>query len=124
MKASEAVLRFISVTGAAIGYGFLLAFLYLVGMQVYQWFRDGEWTHVGLADGLRVGLVRCCVKDGDNGRLAAFLHWLDAPASWLGLHRMFEAIPASLALFAVSIVGNCVFIYCREIASRGAKRAA
>jgi hypothetical protein len=114
VKASEASLRCISAIGAAIGYGCLLAFLYLVGAQVYRWFRDGEWSHVGLADGLRVVLIQIGVKDGDTGRFAAFMHWLDAPISWLGLHKLFEVVPASLALFAVSIAGNCLFIYCKD----------
>ncbi len=114
MKASDAAFRVFSAIGAVIGYGCLLAFLYLVGAQVYRWFRDGEWSHVGLADGLRAVLIHCGVKDGDTGRLAAFMHWLDAPISWLGLHKVFEVVPASLALFAVSIAGNCLFIYCKD----------
>jgi hypothetical protein len=114
MTGRNAVLRFISATGAVIGYGCLVAFLYLVGWQTYRWFREGEWTHVGLSDGLRVGLVHCCVKDADTGRLATFLHWLDAPVSWLGMHKVVEVIPASLALFAASIAGNCIFIYCKD----------
>jgi hypothetical protein len=114
LKAREFGLRALSAAGAVIGYGCLIAFLTLVGMQVYHWFRDGEWAHLGMNDGLRIGLVRCCVKDGDTGRLAAFMQWLDAPANWFGIHKIFEVIPASLALFAVSIAGNCLFIYCRD----------
>jgi hypothetical protein len=114
MKAPHAALRFACGIGAGIGYGCLLAFLYLVGAQVYRWFRDGEWTHIGMVEGLRVALLRCCVKDADTSRLAAFIHWLDAPASWLGLHKVLEVTPASLALFAASIAGNCLFIYCRD----------
>lgn len=100
--------------GAVFGYGCLLAFLYLVGLQAYRWFRDGEWTHIGVNEGLRAGLARCCVKEGDTGRLADFVQWLDAPVNWLGLHKVFEVLPASLAIFAVSIAGNCLFIYCRD----------
>jgi hypothetical protein len=37
---------------------------------------------------------------------------LDAPVDWLGLHKVLEIVPASLALFAVSILGNSIFIYC------------
>ena len=37
-----------------------------------------------------------------------------APVNWLGLHKVVEVMPASLALFAVSIAGNCLFIYCRD----------
>jgi len=114
VKAGDAVLKLTSAIGAVIGYGCLIAFLYLVGLQSYRWFREGEWTHIGLSDGLRTGLLRCCVKDGDTGRLATLIHWLDAPVNWLGLHKVVEVIPASLALFAVSIAGNCLFIYCRD----------
>jgi hypothetical protein len=114
VKARDVILRFICAVGAVIGYGCLIAFLYLVGLQSYLWFRDGAWTHIGMNDGLRVGLVHCCVKDGDTGRLAAFIHWLVAPVNWLGMHKVFEVVPASLAVFAVSIAGNCLFIYCRD----------
>jgi hypothetical protein len=47
--------------------------------------------------------------------------WLDSPVDWLGLHKVLEVIPASLGLFALSILGNSVFIYCRD---RLAERAA
>jgi hypothetical protein len=114
VTARDAMLKAMGVIGAVIGYGCLIAFLYLIGLQSYRWFRDGEWTHIGMDDGLRMGLVRCCVKDGDTGRLTAFMHWLDAPLDWLGLHKVFDVIPASLALFAISIAGNCLYIYCRD----------
>ena len=114
MTGRDRVLRFISGVGAVIGYGCLLIFLYLVGWQTYRWFRDGEWPHVGLGEGLRVALTRCCVKDSDTGALASLLHWLDSPVSWLGLHKVVEVLPTSLALFAVSIAGNSIFIYCKD----------
>jgi hypothetical protein len=114
MKARGTILGVTSAIGAVIGYGCLIAFLYVVGLQSYRWFRDGEWTHIGMSDGLRIGLVKCCVKDGDTGRLAAFMHWLVAPVNWLGMHKVFEVVPASLALFAISIAGNCLFIYCKD----------
>jgi len=114
MSARTALLRVTSVIGAIIGYGCLAAFLYLVGMQLYRWFHQGEWTHIGMGDGIKVTLARCCVRDDGAGFFAAFLQWWDSPVSWLGLHKVFEVIPASLALFAVSIVGNSLFIYCRD----------
>ncbi len=114
MKTRNVILRLFCAVGAVIGYGCLIAFLYLVGLQSYLWFRDGEWTHIGMIEGLRVGLVHCCVKDGDTGRLAVFIHWLVAPVNWLGMHKVFEVVPASLAVFAMSIAGNCLFIYCRD----------
>jgi hypothetical protein len=114
MTVGDAALKVMAAIGAVIGYGCLIAFLCLIGLQSYRWFREGEWTHIGMDDGLRMGLVHCCVKGGDTGRLAAFMHWLDAPIDWLGLHKVFDVIPASLALFAISIAGNCLFIYCRD----------
>ena len=114
MKFRGTILRVVSAIGAVIGYGCLSAFLYVVGLQSYRWFRDGEWTHIGMSDGLRIVLAKCCVKDGDTGRLAAFMHWLVAPVNWLGMHKVFEVVPASLALFAISIAGNSLFIYCRD----------
>jgi hypothetical protein len=114
MTARTAALRATSVFGAAIGYGCLAAFLYLIGVQLYRWFRQGEWTHVGMGDGLRISLTHCCLKEDGSGRIAGFLQWWDSPVSWLGLHTVFEVVPASLALFAVSIAGNSLFIYCRD----------
>jgi hypothetical protein len=114
MRIRKVVFGVISGIGAIVGYGCLAAFFYLIGVQVYRWFREGQWTHIGTGDGIRIGLQHCCVKDGGAGRLATFLQWWDSPVNWLGLHKVFEIIPASLTLFAVSIVGNCLFIYCRD----------
>ena len=100
--------------GALIGYGSRAVFLYVIGTQIYDWFRDGEWTRIGMGDGIRICLVDCCVKDGDAGRLASFLQWWESPATWLGLHKVLEVVPVSLALFALSIVGNSLFIYCQD----------
>jgi hypothetical protein len=110
----DRVLRSVGIGGAILAYSCLAAFLYLVGVQIYRWFRQGEWTHFGVSEGLRAGLTRCCLKDSDSGRLAAFVHWLDTPVDWLGLHKVLEVLPASLALFAISILGNSIFIYCRD----------
>ena len=106
--------RIAAIVGAVVGYGCMVAFLGLVGVQLYRWFRDGEWTHVGMNEGMRAALIRCCVHDGDTGRLAALVHWIETPSQWLGLHEVFDVMPASLALFALSILGNSLFIYCRD----------
>jgi hypothetical protein len=108
------LLRIIGAFGAVVGYGCLAAFLYLISLQIYRWFREGDWTHFGVAEGMRFWLTRCCVKDGDTGRLAELVRWLDAPADWVGLHKVLEVLPASLALFALSILGNSIFIYSRD----------
>jgi hypothetical protein len=114
VKLQDLALRVMGGIGAIIGYGCLAAFLSLISVQVYRWFREGEWTHIGISDGMRISLVHCCVKDGAGGRLAAFLKWLDSPVDWLGMHQVLDVVPASLALFAVSIAGNSLFIYCRD----------
>jgi hypothetical protein len=114
MNGRRAALRFTSVLGAIFGYGGLAAFLILLSVQVYRWFREGEWTHIGISEGMRIGLLHCCVQDGDAGRLTPLLKWLESPGDWLGIHKIFEIVPASLALFALSIAGNSLFIYCRD----------
>ena len=114
MSVRTVALRVTSVIGAIIGYGCLAAFLYLIGMQLHGWFRQGEWMHVSMGDGIKVGLTRCCVRDDGAGHIEGFLRWWESPAGWLGLHKVLEVIPMSLALFAVSIAGNSLFIYCRD----------
>lgn len=114
MSTRSAALRTMSVLGAIIGYGCLAAFLMLVGVQLLRWFHQGEWTHVGMGDGLRISLTHCCLKEDGSGKIAGFLQWWDSPVNWLGLHKVLEVVPASLALFAVSIAGNSLFIYCRD----------
>jgi hypothetical protein len=114
VRARQLALRMCGGIGAIIGYGCLAAFLYLISVQLYRWFRDGEWTHIGMTDGMRIALDHCCVKDGDTGRFVALLKWLESPVDWLGVHMVFDVVPASLALFAVSIVGNSLFIHCRD----------
>jgi hypothetical protein len=111
MSGREVVLRVGSVFGAIVAYGYLIASLTLVGFQVYRWFQNGEWTHVGVNDGLRAALARIAGADGLTGWRAGLAHWLDAPVAWLGLHTVLEVLPASLALFVVSILGNSLFIY-------------
>jgi hypothetical protein len=114
MSSGGIALRLGRVVGALVGYGCLAGFVSLISLQVYRWFRLREWTHIGISEGLRSGLAACCVKDGDVGLLASLVHWIDAPVDWLGLHKVLEVMPASLALFALSILGNSFFIYCSD----------
>ena len=111
LSARDAVLRLGSVLGAIVAYGYLIAFLGLLGFQVYRWFQSGEWTHVGVNDGMRAALAHLAGADGLTGWRAALARWLDAPVTWLGLHTVLEALPASLALFLISIRGNSLFVY-------------
>jgi hypothetical protein len=97
--------------GAVIAYGCLAAFLCLVSVQVYRWLRDGEWTHIGITDGLRAVLVNCCVRDEDSGLGARIVHWIDTPTDWFGWHKILEVVPATIGLFTLSILGNFLFVY-------------
>ena len=114
MSTRHAVLGITRVLGATLGYGSFALFLALISVQVYRWLRDGEWTRIGVSEGIRITLQHCGVQPGDTGRLAAFSHWLDAPVDWQGLHTVLEVVPASLALFLASILGNGISIYCRD----------
>ena len=111
MTARESTWRIVSVLGAVVGYGCLAAFLALVGTQVYRWFKEGEWTHISLADGIRAMLGHLHIPDDATSRLARLSHWLDAPVDWLGLHKLVEILPASLALFSIAVLGNFIFVY-------------
>jgi hypothetical protein len=111
MTGREGTWRTLSTLGGIVAYGCLAAFLCLVGTQIYWWFKEGEWTHVSLGDGIRAVLDRMHVADGAAGPLARLYHWLDAPVDWLGLHKVVEILPASLALFAVAMLGNFVLVY-------------
>jgi hypothetical protein len=111
MSARKAALRVLSVLGAIVAYGYLIACLALVGFQVYRWFQNGEWTHVGVNDGMRAALAHFAGAEGLTGWRASLARWLDAPVAWLGLHTVLEVLPASLALFIISILGNSLFVY-------------
>jgi hypothetical protein len=110
-QSGVAVLR---TSGAILAYVCLAAFVMLISVQLYRWFREGEWTHIGITDGLRGMLSSCCVSDGSTGPLALFVRWLDAPTDWLGWHKLLEVIPASIGLFALSMLGNFLFIYATD----------
>jgi hypothetical protein len=111
MTGREFSLRAGGVVGAVLGYGCLAAFLCLIGFQVYRWFREGEWVHIGVNDGLRAAILHLGVTPESTGRLSALSHWIDAPVDWLGLHKVLDVLPASLAIFSISILGNSLFIY-------------
>ena len=111
MTGRENTWRTLRVLGGIVGYGFLAAFVSLVGMQIYWWFREGEWTHISLGDGIRAVLNHLSIPDDSTGRLARLSHWLDAPVDWLGLHKLVEILPASLALVALATLGNFLLVY-------------
>ncbi len=100
--------------GAIVAFGSLGWFLGLILTQIFRWFRDGEWTRIAISDGLLSLVTSCCVHDGSTGWLADFAHWLELPESWFGLHKVLEVLPASVGLFALSVLGNFVYVYCSD----------
>ena len=109
-------LRFVMLraVAAVVAFGSFTWFLCLIGTQVYRWFRDGEWTRIGISDGLLSLISSCCVTNGSSGAMAQFVRWLEAPQSWLGWHRVLEVVPASMGLFLLSVLGNFIFISCSD----------
>ena len=101
------------IVGGILAYGFLAGFVGLIGMQIYHWFRDGQWTHIGISDALLAILNGCCVREDGSGTglFVTLSRWLDQPTDWLGWHRLLGAIPASIGLFLLSVLGNFLYIY-------------
>ncbi|MFI4889239.1 MAG: hypothetical protein ACHQIL_01780 [Steroidobacterales bacterium] len=109
-------LRFVwlRAISAVVTFTAFSCFLGLIGMQIYRWFRDGEWTRISISDGLLSLVTSCCVHVDDAGTMAAFTRWLEAPQSWLGLHRVLEVLPATIGLFLLSVFWNFLYIYCSD----------
>ena len=103
--------RILRIAGGLIAYTAFAAFLLAIAMQTYRWLREGEWPHIGVSDGLRALLAYAGVDDGGSGRLAELARWLDTPTDWLGWHEVLDVIPASVALFLVSMLGNFLHVY-------------
>ena len=70
MKIRDACLQFARALAAIVAYAFLAAFIWLVGTQLYSWFRTGDWTHIGVNDGLRA-VAGTLLREGC--RLRSFL---------------------------------------------------
>ena len=108
-------LIWVRAMSAVVAFGAFVWFLCLIAMQIWHWFRDGQWTHIGLRDGLLSLVSSCCVSDeAGSGIAPALMRWLEAPDSCLGLHRLLEAVPASVGLFLISVFGNFIYIYCSD----------
>jgi hypothetical protein len=99
------------VIGGIVAYGCLTAFVVSDQLANLPMVSRGRMDAHRHRRRLRAVLVTCCVNDGDSGHLASFVHWLDTPTDWLGWHKLLEVIPASIGLFALSMLGNFAFIY-------------
>jgi hypothetical protein len=111
MKLHLILLRALS---AVVAFGSFAWCLGLVGTQLYRWFRDGAWTRISTSDGLISLVTSCCTQGDSEGRMAEIARWLEAPASWFGLHRVLDLLPASIGLFLLSVFGNFLYIYCSD----------
>ncbi len=117
MKLRLLLLRAIS---AVVTFTAFACFLGLISVQIYRWFRDGEWTRISVSDGLLSLVSSCCAHSDGAGTMAAFARWLEAPETWLGLHRVLEVLPATVGLFLLSVFWNFLFVYCSDRLEAGA----
>lgn len=118
-------LTWLRAISAVMTFAAFTCFLGLFGLQLYHWFRDGQWTRISITDGLLSLVSSCCARDvGGGGAMAAFARWLEAPESWIGLHRVLEVIPASIGLFLLSVFWNFIFINCSDRLEEGKPPAA
>ncbi len=97
------------IGGFMLAYGAWFASVGVVAYQGYRWLRDGQWTPIGVSDGLRSAFATIGV--GERGHFAQFAHWLAEPTDWIGWHRVLEVTPAAVALFLLAILGNFAYIY-------------
>jgi hypothetical protein len=60
-----------------------------------------------------MGAHRRCRRLAQHARalLRSARRQLASPSDWLGLHKVFEVVPASLGLFLLSVAGNWLLIY-------------
>jgi hypothetical protein len=99
---------------AILAFGSFAWCLGLIGEQLYRWARDGAWPGISTSDGLISLVTSCCVRADGAGRMADIGRWLESPASWIGLHRVIELVPASISLFLLSVCANFIYIYCSD----------
>ncbi len=103
------IAKALRIGGFMVAYGAWLASAAVVAYQAYRWLREGQWTPIGVSDGLRSAFA--AIGAGEHGRLAQFAHWLADPTDWIGWHRALELTPASVALFLLAILGNFAYVY-------------
>ena len=75
--------------GCLVAAGLLLAGPCFFVWQCYHWMRDGAWWPVSLLTALAWA--------GVGGT------WILFPTDWLGLHKLLDGIPLSIALVAAGI---------------------
>jgi len=67
---------------------FFTGALFIFGYQLFQWLRHGDWKSISVITGLR---------------------WLESswavyPREWLGVHKLLDFIPLSIALILLGLV--------------------
>ncbi len=68
--------------------GFILVPIGIVGWQIYEYLRHDIWNSLSVVSALQWGGVK----------------WANAPTDWVGLHRILDWMPLSLALVAIGIL--------------------
>ena len=80
----------VSVWLSFIGAGSLLAGLSVLGYQIYNWFRTGEWASYSLI------WLLSQVNDLEV--------WAYYPTDWIGLHKLLDNFPFPLFLVLIGII--------------------
>ena len=80
----------------------IVPFIAAAGVLIFQcflWLREGEW----------VGLSATLFFEYFLSPEGPFVHWLDNPESWHGVHKLITATPLSVFLLLVGIA--VFFVY-------------
>lgn len=67
----------------------ILASVGIVIYQTYEWLRYGDWIKISVLQLLSFS--------------EELQSWIYYPTEWVGVHKIFELIPLSLALFLIGI---------------------
>ncbi len=62
--------------------------LFILGWQVYGYFRYGSWVSYSMIDVFKY----------------LNIDWAHYPADWIGFYNMFDSIPASIGLMVIGLI--------------------
>ena len=85
----------------------ILPFIAAAGVVLYQcflWLKEGEWV------GMSATLFFRYYLSPDS----PFVHWLDNPESWFGVHKLIIATPLSVFLFLSGVAVVIVLFWVVE----------
>ncbi|HYE21999.1 MAG TPA: hypothetical protein VD998_00230, partial [Verrucomicrobiae bacterium] len=80
-------------SGFGFGIALTLAGLFIIGIQIFLWLESGTWTSMSLMDTLLYSYQNSATETPT---------WFLYPDSWIGLHKLLNAIPVSGLLFGLA----------------------